>query len=102
MNKSATATQAAAIFSSAAAYIRKYGWQEEGMSVHGKPRCSMGALESAYPERKWDKDLASIMYEALYRKLNGVSLTQYNRRVRSGEKVAMLYENVATSLIKQS
>lgn len=90
--------QAASIFFKAADYIRSYGWQEEGMNEHGKPRCSMGALDSAYPRISWNADLASLMYTALYNELDGLSLTQYNHKYQSGEKVAQLYEKVAEKL----
>jgi hypothetical protein len=91
--------QAAQIFLNAAVYIRKYGWQVSGMSKHGSPRCSVGALESAYSKPKWDKELASLMYDTLYRELKGVSLTQFNYKYKNGEKVAQLYEQTATSLV---
>jgi predicted flavoprotein YhiN len=91
-------TQAAGIFLRAAAYIRTYGWQKEGMSVHGKPRCSMGALASAYRQQKWDNSLAEFMYKALYEELAGISLTQFNYKFESGEKVAQLYERTARKL----
>lgn len=90
--------KASAIFLKAAVYIRQYGWQEEGMSCHGQPRCSMGALASAYPVRKWDKNLAALIYEALYKELNGISLTQFNHKVKDGDKVARLFEKVAANL----
>jgi hypothetical protein len=91
-------SQAARIFLRAAAYIRKYGWQKEGMSKHGQPRCSMGALASAHPQEEWDKNLAGLMYETLYEELAGMSLTQYNHEFKSGEKVARLYERTAKKL----
>lgn len=90
--------EAANIFLKAANYIRKYGWQEKGMGEYGKPRCSMGALASANPKPKWDKDMASLMYKALYKELKGMSLTQFNHKYKNGEKVARLYEQVAKSL----
>jgi len=90
--------QAATIFFKAAHYIREHGWQKSGMSVHGKPRCSMGALASAYPVQKWDYDLSNLMYKALYDELAGMSLTQFNYKFESGEKVAQLYERVAKKL----
>jgi hypothetical protein len=37
-------THAARIFLKAADYIRKYGWQKEGMGEYWAPRCSMGAF----------------------------------------------------------
>ena len=91
-------SQASSIFLKAAEYIRKYGWQVSGMSEDGKPRCSMGALESVHPVAKWDRRLASLMYQTLYKQLNGISLTQFNYQFRSGEKVAELFENTARSL----
>jgi hypothetical protein len=91
---------AAQVFLRAAAYIRKHGWQVSGMSEYGKPRCSMGALESAYPKARWEEDLATLMYETLYKQLNGISLTQFNYKYKNGEKVAKLYERVAASLVK--
>jgi len=89
---------AANIFLKAAGYIRKYGWQKSGMSVHGKPRCSMGALASAYQKEKWDDDLAYLMYKSLYDELDGISLTQFNEQVRSVLEVALLFERVASKL----
>jgi hypothetical protein len=91
--------QASGIFQEAAAYIRKFGWQKEGMGAHGLPRCSMGALDSAYPKVEWNKTLAGLMYESLYKELNGLSLTQFNSKFQSGEKVARLYEQVALKLL---
>src|SRR5947207_1596085 len=91
-------SQAAQIFLKAAAYIRKYGWQKEGMGKHGQPRCSMGALASAYPQPKWDEDLSDLVYRALYQELSGASLTQFNYQFERGEKVAQLYELVAEKL----
>lgn len=90
--------QAANIFLVAAQYIRDYGWQIEGMSCDGKPRCSMGALASAYTEPKWDSQLSELMYKSLYEELNGISLTQFNHKHKNGEKVAKLYECVASKL----
>jgi hypothetical protein len=98
MKRDQIEVQAADIFLKAADYIRNYGWQKEGMSENGKPRCSMGALASAYPIRKWDDPLSSLMYKALYDELDGMSLTQFNYRYRNGEKVAQLYEKVAKKL----
>jgi hypothetical protein len=91
-------TKAASVFLGASAYIRKYGWQREGMSRHGKPRCSMGALESSYPRRKWNKKLAETMYKALYKQLGGITLTEFNHKFNNGEKVANLFERTARSL----
>jgi hypothetical protein len=90
--------KAAEIFQKAASYIRKYGWQVEGMGQHGRPRCSMGALDSAYPKIEWDKNLAGRMYEVLYKELSGLSLTQFNSKYQSGEKVAQLFERAAAKL----
>jgi hypothetical protein len=92
-------SKAAGIFFKAADYIRQYGWQEKGMSLDGQPRCSMGALASAYEKQAWEGELSELMYEALYRELNGLSLTQYNNKVKSGDKVVQLYEKVAKSLV---
>lgn len=90
--------EAARIFQRAAAYIRKYGWQEEGMGAEGQPRCSMGALASAHSKQEWNSQLSKTMYETLYSELAGLSLTQYNHKFRNGEKVARLYEQVAERL----
>jgi hypothetical protein len=90
--------EAANIFRKAAAYIRRYGWQQEGMGEHGAPRCSMGALDSAYPQIEWDKELASLMYTVLYDELGGISLTQFKSKYRSGEKVAHLFDRTAVRL----
>jgi hypothetical protein len=90
--------QAAAIFTKAAQYIREVGWQEKGMAYDGIARCSMGALESAYPAKHWNKDLASFMYEKLYTKLNGINLTEFNKRAKNGLEVARLFEEVAESI----
>lgn len=68
------------------------------MGEHGRPRCSMGALDSAFPELEWDKNLANLMYETLYEELDGRSLTQYNHEVETGEEVARLYDRVARRL----
>lgn len=98
MKNNQVRTQAAGIFVKAAAYIRQYGWQEEGMGEDGQPRCSMGALDSAQPRGEWDPSTAELMYRSLSDELNGLSLTQYNHKVKSGEKVAQLYERVAARL----
>lgn len=90
--------QAAGIFNKAAKYIRSYGWQVRGMSEHGKPRCSMGALASAYPEKVWDSQLASLMYQELYEELGGIGLTEFNYLYNDGQKVAQLFERVAQNL----
>lgn len=90
--------QAAKIFHEAAEYIRKFGWQLEGMGVHGQPRCSMGAIDSAYPKVEWDRQLAGLMYSTLYEELNGLSLTQFNSKYQSGEKVARLFDRAAEKL----
>lgn len=98
MSNRETRVFAAEIFIKAARYIRDYGWQIKGMGSHGKPRCSMGALASAYQKRIWDKKLSAVMYEELYKKLDGITLTQFNYKYKSGNKVAELYEQVAMSL----
>jgi hypothetical protein len=98
MTQNKIESEAATIFRKAAAYIRRYGWQQEGMGEDGLPRCSMGALDSAYPNVEWDKQLASVMYERLYEELNGLSLTQFNSKYKSGEKVAYLFEKTAAKI----
>jgi hypothetical protein len=100
MVEESTRVKAATIFRKAAAYIRKYGWQKEGMSEDGKPRCSMGALASAYPKDTWEKDLSSLMYESLNSELHGISLTEYNHKVRNGRAVAKLFERTASTITK--
>lgn len=92
--------KAAQIFLNAASYIRNYGWQVEGMSEDGKPRCSMGALESAYKKEKWESSLSSLMYETMYRQLNGITLTEFNHKVKDGLEVAKLFERTALTLAK--
>lgn len=94
----ALAFQASGIFGKAASYIRNYGWQVSGMGQHGKPRCSMGALASAHSDKIWDKNLSSLMYRELYKELDGLSLTEFNWKHNNGEKVAQLFEQVATKL----
>jgi|GEM_PF-4844094 len=98
MNKGDLRVKAASIFLKAADYIRQYGWQSSGMNEDGMPRCSMGALKSAGPKEKWDEDMAKLMYQHLYKELNGLSLTQFNYKYKSGEKVAQLFERTAHSL----
>lgn len=93
-----TKQKATTIFLKAAQYIRQHGWQVSGMSEHGKPRCSMGALQSAGPNKKWDKDLAKLMYHQLQKQLGGINLTEFNHTHRNGEAVAKLFERTATSL----
>lgn len=93
--------QAAQIFRNAAAYIRTYGWQVSGMSEHGLPRCSMGALESASNQKRWDPAMAKLMYSTLYDELNGQTLTEFNHRRRNGEAVAQLFDRVASRLSKR-
>jgi hypothetical protein len=100
MTEQSARAKAAEIFLSAASYIKSYGWQTEGMSENGKPRCSMGALASAYPKEKWESNISSIMYETLYKELNGISLTEFNHRVNSGIEVSKLFEQTALSLSK--
>jgi hypothetical protein len=87
--------KAAEIFLNAALYIRNYGWQETGMSSHGKPRCSMGALASAHQTEEWDPEIADLMYKTLYDQLDGINLTEFNARAQSGEDVATLFEQTA-------
>ena len=94
-----TRRQAAKLFLNAASYIQKYGWQKKGMGVHGQPRCSMGALASANAQSRWGKNLASLMYKALYEELDGMTLTQFNYKFNDGNKVAHLYKQVARSLL---
>lgn len=97
-----TNTKAYLIFKKAASYIRNYGWQVSGMSEHGLPRCSMGALESAHDEKEWDQDLARLMYSRLYEELDGLTLTQFNFKYKNGEKVAQLFDRVANALVCDS
>lgn len=93
-------SEAAAIFLKAADYIRRYGWQEKGMSRHGLPRCSMGALESACANSKLDKDVAELMYDTLYEELDGLTLTEFNRQAIDGRReVPLLFDRVAASLL---
>jgi hypothetical protein len=99
MSDTARRNLAAHIFYQAAAYIRTYGWQVEGMSTDGAPRCSMGALASAYKEERWDPELAKMMYKVLYEELDGISLTEFNHKYKDGEKVAQLYERVAEKFL---
>lgn len=96
------AEQAAKIFIRAANYIRRYGWQVRGMGSYGQPRCSMGALESAYPEAYWDRNLSGLMYRALREGLAGMTLTEFNETYRDGERVARLYEQIAGSLVRNN
>ena len=98
MNDIETYQQAVSIFRRAASYIRTYGWQVTGMSRHGLPRCSMGALASAHDEAIWDHGLAELMYEKLYDELDSLSLTEFNYKYKNGEKVAKLFERVARNL----
>lgn len=92
------ALQAADIFKKAADYIRYYGWQVTGMGYYGGPRCSMGALASAHPDEVWDGDLSDLMYQMLYGELDGIGLTEFNYKHKDGERVAQLFEQVATKL----
>ena len=92
------ATQSAIIFKDAASYIRKYGWQVSGMSRHGLPRCSMGALASAHRAKQWDPAVARLMYGSLYDELDGLTLTEFNHLHKNGEAVAQLFEAVAEKL----
>ena len=89
---------AARIFLDAAQYIRQLGWRVEGMAHDGEPRCSMGALASAYPEEYWNETMSQLMYSYLYEELDGISLTQFNHKYEDGEKVAQLYERVAAKI----
>jgi hypothetical protein len=98
MDEVKTRLRAARIFLRAAAYIRTHGWRKEGMGTDGAPRCSMGALASAYRKQKWDEHLSRIMYKTLYQELDGLSLTQFNYQHNNGEKVAELFERVAAKL----
>lgn len=91
-------SQAADIFEKAATYIREYGWQVTGMGRHGMPRCSMGALASAHPDVIWDKELSVLMHQKLNAELNGLCLTEFNYQFNDGEKVARLFEQVASYL----
>jgi hypothetical protein len=100
MVEESTRVKAATIFRKAAAYIRKYGWQEEGMSEDGKPRCSMGALASAYPKETWEKDLSSLMYDSLNSELHGLTLTEFNHKANNGGVVAKLFDRTATTIAK--
>jgi hypothetical protein len=100
MTERSLRAKAAQIFLKAASYIRNYGWQVEGMSEDGKPRCSMGALESAYQKEVWENDLSSLMYKSLYRQLNGISLTEFNHSMNDGVEVAKLFERTALTLAK--
>ena len=90
--------QGAQIFRDAAAYIRKHGWQRKGMGEHGEPRCSMGALQSAHPMERWDQEMAVLMFATLYDELGGLTLTQFNEKVKDGNEVADLYDQVAACL----
>ena len=100
MNEGAERVKAARIFLRAASYIKSHGWQVEGMSKYGYPRCSMGALASAYPKVKWETNLSLLMYEALYKELDGDSLTEFNYQVSDGLEVAKLFERTALTLSK--
>lgn len=99
MKEGKTRAQAAGVLLKAAAYIRQYGWQEEGMGEQDGPRCSMGAIDSACPRGEWDDQVAKLMYSGLNKELDGLSLTGFNHKFQSGEKVARLYERTARSLI---
>jgi|SRR5579862_2057579 len=90
-------TQATQVFLDAANYIRKYGWQEKGMGQFGKRRCSMGAIASVYP-KKANPALPALMYETLYKELNGLNLTQYNHKFKNGDAVINLFERTALTL----
>jgi hypothetical protein len=101
MSEQGLRKQAARIFLRAADYIRQYGWQEEGMGEYGRPRCSVGALDSAKPRGEWDPKVSELAYKTLNQELKGLSLTQYNHKVHDGEKVARLFERTARKLNKQ-
>ncbi len=90
--------QAATIFMDAADYIKRYGWQVEGMGKHSEPRCSMGALASAYPAKKWEPELAQLMYQELQKSLKGMPLTEYNFAYQDPSKVIELFTNTAKAL----
>jgi hypothetical protein len=98
MGEAGIRSQAANIFTNAAVYIRRYGWQKTGMGLYGQPRCSMGALASAYRKQKWDRELATLMYRELYKELDGISLTQFNYQHNDSEKVVHLFESIAAKL----
>lgn len=98
MNEQKISLEAATIFLKAARYIETYGWQVEGMSCHGKPRCSMGALESATAAKRLDPRLATLMYDTLYDELGGISLTEFNHLHGDGDKVVELFQSVADHL----
>jgi hypothetical protein len=102
MKRTTVQTQAARIFERAAAYIRMYGWQEEGMGEYGQPRCSMGALDSAKARGEWQPEVSKLAYRALNEELHGLSLTQYNHKFQDGEKVARLFERTAHHLNKRA
>jgi hypothetical protein len=91
--------RAGVIFRRAATYIRCYGWQVSGMSEDGLPRCSMGALASAYKAGVWNKKLAELMYQSLYQERDGLTLTEFNYTYRDGEMVAKLFDHVAARLL---
>lgn len=90
--------KASKIFLKAAIYIRTYGWQEKGMGTPGGPRCSMGALASAQ-SGVLDSSVAALMYRALYKRLNGIGLTEFNSRAHA-EDVASLFEETAGDLCR--
>jgi hypothetical protein len=102
MNKNEINIQAVLIFKRAATYIRAHGWQVAGMGKDGSPRCSMGALASAYPAKTWDQRLSDLMYKSLYKELDGLTLTEFNYKYRNGERVAQLFEDVARKLAANS
>jgi hypothetical protein len=69
------------------------------MGIYGKPRCSMGTLASAHRKTIWNPKVASLMYHALYRQLNGITLTEFNTRAEKND-VILLFEQAAKSLRK--
>ena len=94
--------KAASIYLKAADYVRTYGWQVKGMGKHGEPRCSMGALESAYPKAVWEKELSNVMYENLYETLGDISFSEFNLTVKSNNDVIKLFEKMAKADMKKS
>lgn len=99
MSRAKLKAKAADIFLNAAQYIKKYGWQVSGMGEYAQPRCSMGALASAYPKKRWEPELAKLMYSQLYEQLNGISLTEFNYKYQDPSKVIALFTKTAKSLM---
>jgi hypothetical protein len=100
MYKQELNAKAAYIFLRAAQYVKTYGWQVSGMGKYGKPRCSMGALASAYPKKVWESELSSLMYQQLYNQLNGIGLTEFNYKYQDPGKVVELFTKTAKTLLK--